>query len=339
MEQLEMTAPTMQAAISCEARLKELATCDSSTISYDPRRFSIIFRLRGRNLPTIAVPLASLLLWTCAWAAVFRFGEPVRVAMFALDDFFVPMLPAVSFLLVFRLGRAGVRYWDARAAMGKLVEVCRVLSSTAIVSCANHPTLGEDFARWTCVFPIAVKNFLRAGEKPNVSPDERRRQKRVETGMLLSDTEHNEIFNPDGYAPIAVLNRLRQLALQASLELELECQIRGSLFLQLNGHLDTLTGAWGAMERINGTPLPYAYVVHLRTFLMLYLLLWTLHEVAAHGEGGIPLCIAVSWALLGIEAAAVECERPFHWDANHLKLGSMCIVVARNVAQTLRNTA
>lgn len=46
---------------------------------------------------------------------------------------------------------------------------------------------------------------------------------------------------------------------------------------------------------------------------------------------------AASWALLGIEAAAVECERPFQWHSNHLALGRMCIVVTDNVAQTLEH--
>ena len=40
------------------------------------------------------------------------------------------------------------------------------------------------------------------------------------------------------------------------------------IFRNLSEHIDTLTGAWGAMERINATPLPFAYVVHLRTFLV-----------------------------------------------------------------------
>ena len=44
----------------------------------------------------------------------------------------------------------------------------------------------------------------------------------------------------------------------------------------------------------------------------------------------------VSWALLGIQAASVECERPFRWDANHLALGRMGVVVSQNVGQTLR---
>ena len=49
-----------------------------------------------------------------------------------------------------------------------------------------------------------------------------------------------------------------------------------------------------------------------------------------------PALILVSWALLGIEGAAVECERPFRWDANHLALGRMGVVVSQNVGQALR---
>ena len=33
-------------------------------------------------------------------------------------------------------------------------------------------------------------------------------------------------------------------------------------------HICSLTGAMGAMERINNTPLPFAYVSHLRTCLV-----------------------------------------------------------------------
>ncbi|KAL7548761.1 hypothetical protein ACHAWF_012023 [Thalassiosira exigua] len=90
------------------------------------------------------------------------------------------------------------------------------------------------------------------------------------------------------------------------------------------------------MERIAATPLPYVYVVHLRTFLLLYLFLWNLQGIGSGGLEAVPALLAASWALLGIEAAAVECERPFRLRANHLPLGKMCVVVARNVAQTMK---
>lgn len=104
------------------------------------------------------------------------------------------------------------------------------------------------------------------------------------------------------------------------------------LYRQLNEQIDILTGAWGATERINATPLPFVYVVHLRTFLMLYLALWIPVEAATHGWISLPILFAISWALLGTEAAAVECERPFGHKSNHLALGKACVTVSRNVA-------
>ena len=59
-------------------------------------------------------------------------------------------------------------------------------------------------------------------------------------------------------------------------------------------------------------------------------------------EGGwavVPPLIAISWALLGIEAAALECERPFKHRPNHLPLGRFCVVTAENVAQTLADAS
>ena len=45
--------------------------------------------------------------------------------------------------------------------------------------------------------------------------------------------------------------------------------------------------------------------------------------------------LAINWAMLGLEAASVECERPFGYSPNHLPLASYCIVVGENVVQTL----
>jgi len=283
----------------------------------------------------------------------------------------------VSFLLVFRLGRAAVRYWDARAAMGRVVEGCRVLSSTAFVQCCcdnnrmnhNHQDGGdmrekegvvnellaaeEDFARWICVFPVAVKNFLRPLAVVNKDDESfksfrKRRyhcvdgQRKAELGSLLGTDDAEDVLRVDDtrYAPIFVLNRLRQFAYEVSISSTKENSssgIGGAVYRQLNDEIDALTGAWGAMERINSTPLPFAYVAHLRTFLMIYLLLWHIEAIAHNGWISLPALFVGSWGLLGVEAASVECERPFRWSSNHLPLGRMCIVVANNVAQSLED--
>mmetsp|Transcript_5063 Transcript_5063/g.9880 ORF Transcript_5063/g.9880 Transcript_5063/m.9880 type:complete len:394 (+) Transcript_5063:55-1236(+) len=334
-------ATELIAAILQQSRLDALAACDANVVSYDPGSFLMIFRCRGRQMPFVIKPLLVLVMWGVVWALIFARFERVRLAMLPLEDLITPLLTPVSFLLVFRLARAAVRFWDARAAAGKLVEVCRTMASSALVACASQPELADGFARWICAYPIAVKNFLRPAARRGWQPETRLRKQRNELGALLTDAEAAELIHvgtnqSGGMAPITVLNHLRQLAFRASAELRVDAAVRAAIYRHLTEQIDTLTGAMGAMERINATPLPFAYVVHLRTFLVLYLLAWNLEALALHGWSAFPTLVLVSWALLGIEAAAVECERPFRWDANHLALGRMGVVVSQNVGQTLR---
>eukprot|EP00571_Detonula_confervacea_P001941 CAMPEP_0172321382 /NCGR_PEP_ID=MMETSP1058-20130122/43206_1 /TAXON_ID=83371 /ORGANISM="Detonula confervacea, Strain CCMP 353" /LENGTH=406 /DNA_ID=CAMNT_0013036875 /DNA_START=61 /DNA_END=1281 /DNA_ORIENTATION=- len=350
-------------AILYKPRLDALLACDANVISYEPFSFLMVFGLRGRNFGMICAPLCGLLLWDICWALTLETEQTTGLAgviTTSLDGLIAPLLTPVSFLLVFRLGRAAVRFWDSRAAFGKLVEICRVIMSTAAVSCKhNHrQDLCNEFARWICAFPIATKNFLR----PNLPCSRDGRSRRREIGPLLSEKEAQDMLTPvngggsmEFIAPIHVLDRIRELSYvlsfgdgrSSSSDVDqkvpapsataiLQTQKGVALYRQLNGQVDTLCGAWGAMERIAATPLPFVYVVHLRTFLLLYLFLWNLQGIGSNGWKSIPALLAASWALLGIEAAAVECERPYQLHSNHLPLGKMCVVVAKNVAQTVK---
>ena len=331
-------------SILCPDRLNALLACDITVLAYDPRQWNIVLTLRGRNMQMIAVPLALLTLWGVFWIILLSYDQfsHVRDTIGELEGLISPLLVPVSFLLVFRLGRAAVRYWAARKAVGKIVEMCRVFISTVSVACVDteDKSLLDDIARWACVFPVAVKNFLQPSTRKGWDSDALIKKRRFEIGSLLSNEEANEVLDTsdNNLGPILVLNKLRrfvwELTLRRSEKSGGACQ-RDMLYQQLNVHLDTLTGAWGACERINGTPLPLVYVVHLRTFLLLYLILWQMEAAANHGWVALPTVFAASWGLLGIEAAAVECERPFQWHGNHLPLGKMCVVSSRNIAQSL----
>jgi predicted membrane chloride channel (bestrophin family) len=50
----------------------------------------------------------------------------------------------------------------------------------------------------------------------------------------------------------------------------------------------------------------------------------------------VPFLFLFNWSLLGIEAAAVECESPFDYKANHLTLGKASVLIARNICQALK---
>ena len=107
-----------------------------------------------------------------------------------------------------------------------------------------------------------------------------------------------------------------------------------TLFAGLSESIDVLTGATGAMERINGTPLPLCYISHIRMFLVLYLGMLPIVTVERWGENKespismlldilytiytkyqrptcagwscILISAVISWALLGIEAADTQ---------------------------------
>ena len=63
--------------------------------------------------------------------------------------------------LVYRLNRSAVRFYDTRAAAGKLIETCRVLAGEA-VRFADHDAMAcDELCRWIVAFPVATRNFLR----------------------------------------------------------------------------------------------------------------------------------------------------------------------------------
>ena len=375
---------TIHDAIISQDRINSLLACDDQVLTYEPRQWGFLVKCRGRNLRMITMPLVFLTLWEILWICLLSYVENmadnIRSNIANLSSLISPLLIPVSFLLVFRLGRAAVRFWDARAAIGKIVEICRALFSTAAVALLlnhnnnnmntttttryqddddnNTPSddecdlLLDDFARWICAFPITVKNFLRPLVRSGWKEDAQETKRRFEFGQLLNEEETDAVLNTDdgNFGTIYVLNRLRELAWKAAAftccssdqnvttkNTRHQNVPREMLYKQLNEQIDTLTGAWGACERINGTPLPLVYVIHLRTFLILYLMIWEMEAAASHGWVALPIVFAASWGLLGIEAAAVECERPFQWHSNHLALGKMCVVTSNNVAQTFRN--
>jgi len=334
---------TVVEAILSPDRLNALLACDVNTMAYDPQKWNVALTMRGRNIRVIALPLGLLTLWGVFWVVLLSYDRfsHLREPISEMEVLIAPLLVPVSFLLVFRLGRAAVRFWDARKAVGEIVENCRAFISTASAACDRSEAAStmNDIARWTCVFPIAVKNFLQPSSRKGWDTTALVKKRRFEIGSLLSNEEADDFLHTGvtNYGPILVLNKLRKLVWKWAKDASGVRGPRDMLYQQLNMHLDALTRAWGACERINGTPLPLVYVAHLRTFLLLYLILWQMEAAAINGWVALPTVFAASWGLLGIEAAAVECERPFRWHGNHLPLGNMCVVSSQNVAQTMQS--
>jgi len=130
------------------ARIAALEACDVQPVPYDSYSFSsYIFTLKGRNLSMILSPLLALLLWGLGWQLLFMFlpkgdsynevigtyESDLQRTLSSVNDLISTLVTPVSFLLVFRLGRAAIRFWDARQATGLMIEKCRSNIATATV--------------------------------------------------------------------------------------------------------------------------------------------------------------------------------------------------------------
>jgi putative membrane protein len=118
-----------------------------------------------------------------------------------------------------------------------------------------------------------------------------------------------------------------------------ECYQEGKIsdhILQLmDKNLTNLIDNLGGCERIKKTPIPVAFVVHMRAFMVLWLVTLPLTLAEDMGWTSILICVIVAYAILGIDAMSVEIENPFGHDYNDLPLGTICETIAQNVREIL----
>lgn len=212
-----------------------------------------------------------------------------------------------------------VKTFNLRAAAGKMVEVCRNAASQAIVASQHDIALRDEFLRWNMAFPVAVKNYLRgeagrAGELAGVLSSE-------DIDALLSAAQQ----------PLYCLQMMRFAACEMTSTGRQDQMQAAAQYIGIDNSLQILIGAMNSMERLNTSPLPFAYAAHVRVFLLLFLLLVTVYLQPFCSWLTIPAVTLASFALLGTETAATECERPFKRRVDHLPLERFCLTVADNV--------
>lgn len=117
-----------------------------------------------------------------------------------------------------------------------------------------------------------------------------------------------------------------------------ESPLEAIVFQRLLDSIQGLGVPLGGCERIQGTPLPYVYVAHLRSFLLVVLCAVPFLFACEWQWATIPLSLLVALALLGIEAASVECERPFSSNPskNHHDLERFAVLLSTEVSHMLR---
>lgn len=219
----------------------------------------------------------------------------------------------LSLLLVFRTNASYDRFWEARKLWGSIVNETRNLARSASVLLAADAALVGRIIRLDIAFPYACMNMLRG--KRGLGPVAAELDP---ADAALSEAQH---------APLAIAAAIsRNVA---------EGQRRGLITDVQQNIIDQnsqiLIDCIGACERIKRTPLPFAYVVHLRRALAVYCGTLPMALVENFGWLTVPVTFLVAYILLGIEEIGVEIEEPFGNDDNDLPLDRFCTTIEQNV--------
>ena len=269
-----------------------------------------------RGIVAFAWPWACVVLAATTWTTIYELALPTRRA--SLESFEIVyqlVFTTMGFLLVFRLARAAVRFWDCRTAFGSFNVGARNLVDYLL---AHAPDGGDarasdDVCRWTCAYIVASKEFLRGS----------REVPRAQVAGVLREEEARAVEDAR-HPPMFCATEMRRALIRAfdvhgaSVQETIRMEMR---LKACNAHVDFIVANEGALERLRTTKLPMVYVMHLRTFLCAYCASMPFVFVRRWGWGTIPAVAAVSFALFGIEGAATECEIPFSAErANHLRM-------------------
>ncbi|RIA91985.1 Bestrophin, RFP-TM, chloride channel-domain-containing protein [Glomus cerebriforme] len=90
------------------------------------------------------------------------------------------------------------------------------------------------------------------------------------------------------------------------------------------GNLNSLVDIFGNLERIGNTPIPFAYNIHLKQAVLIYVWILPFTLIAALSWFVIPTTVLVGFILFGVEAIGAEIENPFGYDKNDLPLDGYC---------------
>jgi putative membrane protein len=288
-------------------------------INYDPHRWrDTIFAVRGSVLQRVAPRV----LLVSAWAALVAWFTNAIASVEIPTTAHALVGVALGLLLVFRTNASYDRFWEGRRQWGSLINASRNLARGAAALVRDDPLRSGAIRNWTTAFAHALMQRLRNGGGLGQAAE----QVPAQEAKAAADS---------GNAPLACAARI-SLAIA-------DARRGGALTdyeqMLMDSQVAALVDVGGACDRIHKTPLPFAYVIHLRTALILYcgsLPFALVRDFSSVGE--VVVTTLVSFVLLGIEEIGVEIEDPFGTDANDLPLEGFCRTIEHDMQSNLLDT-
>ena len=225
---------------------------------------------------------------------------------------------ALFLLLAFRANSSYDRFWAGRKLWGQTINRTRDLARQIVHYVRDEPPRHRRILGFIIAFAVTKKRHLR---------DERGLQE-LESVLSIQDLRN---IQEAEHMPLYCIDVLTNYIQEAYAAGKISDPVRCMMDLNIKTFQDTLGGCEGIKE----TPIPVAFVVHMRALMVLWLI--TLPMTLAHLMGWTTIVVSfvVTFAILGIDAMAVEIENPFGHDYNDLPLGMICETIAQNVREIL----
>jgi ion channel-forming bestrophin family protein len=277
---------------------------------YDRRNWiKQLFTLRGSVLFMIApnVVVLSLAAWGLAWLEHQAHLPALPIAPFTV------LGTALGLLLTFRTNASYDRFWEGRKAWGCMVNRCRNLARQWAVLFPDAHLRRRAAALIACFAHASKRQLWKQAEMPEIK-------------RLLGERDAL-------YLELSPCPALRSCLLLGEI-ISLE-RAKGAMDSmdqkRLEEDLTSLVEQLGICERIQRTPLPIGYVLHLRRFIVIYCLTLTLALVDPLGWYAPWVVGFIAYAFLGIERIGIEIEDPFEHTPNDLDLEGISKTIERDV--------
>lgn len=283
-------------------------------VNYDPHRWlDHFFDIRGSMVREILGRVAACVVWSALVVGAFHYGWKVAIPSTLHSLVGV----ALGLLLVFRTNASYDRFWEGRKLWGGIVNETRNLIRQARTHIGSaDPDLLSQLTRWTAAFPYAAMQGLRGSTGLGEAAD-------------FLQSEQARTATSARHPALAIAQQMTECLARAYRA----GMLTPHVLVALDQNVQLLVDYLGGCERIRKTPLPFAYVVHLRRALVAYCFTLPFALVETFGWATLLDVFLVAYVFFGIEEIGVEIEGPFGYDDNDLPLEQICDTIRQNLSE------
>jgi len=281
--------------------------------SRTPTVRSILFTLNGSIVPVIWRRLLYTILLSVVvvWADFHLFT--LKVGLNAAPLTLMGLTLAI--FLGFRNTVAYQRWWDARTFWGELIIASRNMARQTLAFLPDASAARQrELIHSLIAYAYAMRHHLRAKD-PSADLAQWLPPQALATVMASPNR------------PAALLSHMG-VAFATTARAEGTSPI---LLAAIDGELGKLSQVLGGCERIQGTPLPYAYLLLLHRTVHIYCFLLPFCLVGLVGWFT-PLLVGVlAYTFFGLDALGDQIEDPFDILPNDLPLDTYCLTVKNDL--------